>query len=323
MGLVDYGSSSSDSDDPERPSAKKPRLSGSRSPHHPPKSGPPSVPAPRSGSAPKPSLPPLPAAFHDLYASTVRTTTVDDPSLHQGRIRQTPHIVGNWPSHLYIEWMPPPAAFDLLSSLLAAFKSTHPVPLTSFLANDLAVPLPLHISLSRPLSLTTAQKDSFLKEIQTTIQKSNLGSFALAVQAVEWHRTPESGRSFLVLRVQSTAAAAAAENSNPELTNLLGRFNQICKSYSHPELYQWAASAPQRVASAFHISLAWSFAEPTEEITAATVKIFASQEARDKISREISIPVESIKAKIGNVVTNIPLSAASTSKRKLVNILGL
>ena len=217
--------------------------------------------------------------------------------------------------------MPPPAAFDLLSSLLAAFKSTHPVPLTSFLANDLAVPLPLHISLSRPLSLTTAQKDSFLKEIQATIQKSNLGSFALAVQAVEWHRTPESGRSFLVLRVQSTAAAAA-ENSNPELTNLLGRFNQICKSYSHPELYQWAASDPQRVASAFHISLAWSFAEPTEEITAATAKIFASQEARDKISREISIPVESIKAKIGNVVTSIPLSAAS-SKRKLVNILGL
>ena len=98
MGLVDYSDSEEEQPD-TTPPAKKRRVS-----------------EPNTAS----KLPPLPTAFHDLYSSTVRTSTRDDPALHGGRKRVMPHVEGNWPTHVYLEckWsFRPLSCLDVLDAI--------------------------------------------------------------------------------------------------------------------------------------------------------------------------------------------------------------
>ena len=97
MSLVLYPDSESDDDDKAAPLAPQPLSAGIKSATKRKRSN-----ADLHG---KSALPPLPAAFHDLYSTNARTSISDDPSLHGGRKRAVPHVEGNWPSHVYLECM--------------------------------------------------------------------------------------------------------------------------------------------------------------------------------------------------------------------------
>ncbi|RYP54794.1 hypothetical protein DL768_000522 [Monosporascus sp. mg162] len=247
------------------------------------------------------SLPPLPSAFHDLYASTVRVSTNDDPNLHQGRRRVNPHKAGNWPTHLYIE-------YEIRSSISPSTE------ILSFLNSDLGAPQPLHISLSRPIVLSTSQKDGFLEQLIATVKKSGIQPFDVAPRALSWHRTAESERSFLVLRVANKVRGTTAHEdaktgpSNPELASLLGRCNGLVTEYGQPSLYAPKALEGSNTAlhDAFHISVAWSLAEVDADLRERTEEVFSKPEFRDAVGA-MCVHVDGIKAKIGNVVTYVAL----------------
>lgn len=329
MGLVDYSSSGSGSS--VSPPAKKRKTSQTRPATT---ASRPQSESPSSSTPASSSLPPLPPTFHDLYASTVRQSTTDDPALHQGRRRQIPHVPGNWPSHIYIEWRPSPAQHALLASFIARLRSElRDAELTGFLTSDLGAPLPLHVSLSRPFVLSTAEKDEFLKQVTERVRRTRVPPFTLGCEGgVEWHRTPESNRSFLVLRVGSRLRKSQSRtserhdgqekdgdedprqpNRNPELTALLERCNAAVATYGQPQLYQWADDA--RIGDAFHVSIAWSFAEPDEELRNMTAEVFACPEFGDAL-RQMDFEVDGVKAKIGNVVNHIPLATEKSKRSK-------
>jgi hypothetical protein len=92
MSLVQYPDSDSDSDSAQGKIPVQPRRDPAK----------PGLKRKRSATL-RNDLPPLPTAFHDLYSTNVRVGTSDDPSLHGGRKRATPHVEGNWPSHVYLE----------------------------------------------------------------------------------------------------------------------------------------------------------------------------------------------------------------------------
>lgn len=88
MGLVEYSDSESSDTEPSQIHNESQDSRGIKRKH---------------SSTSQSTLPPLPDSFHDLYASTARVSNKDDPILHAGRQRVTPHIEGHWPTHVYLE----------------------------------------------------------------------------------------------------------------------------------------------------------------------------------------------------------------------------
>ncbi|VUC20743.1 unnamed protein product [Clonostachys rosea] len=314
MALVDYSSSSSASTESlhQQPPAKR-RKAGDSETTTPDRSSSHGVKADgQDGKPSRPSvMPPLPSTFHDLYASTVRQSVVDDPSLHHGRKRQTPHIVGNWPSHLYIEWNLTSLEYDMLVKLVQDIETElrGKVKLHNFLTSDLGSPLPLHISLSRPLSLTTANKDDFLERATGAIQIGALAPFAVIPRTLAWYKSPDSNRIFLIIRVASRDKDAGA--LNPELVALLKRCNGVVSHFGQPPLYKHHeddGSGEEAVGVAFHVSIGWTFDVPGDELSLRAIQVFKRSKYAELQKWEID--VSAVKAKIGNSVHHIPLGRA-------------
>ncbi|MCJ1435891.1 poly(U)-specific 3'-to-5' RNA exonuclease [Xylographa pallens] len=271
-------------------------------------------------------LPPLPDAFHDLYASNSRVSTQDDPTLHGGRQRGTPHVDGQWPSHIYIEWYPTTAESSKLATLIDKLNDEvfdGDAKLQSLLQSELGAELPLHISLSRSLMLLTDERQPFVDTFKHFLDKSTVRPFEVHVSGLQWVANYEKTRCFLVLQLARTA-----ENA---LNTLLWASNETAKAFGKPTIYvkpeiesaevrqrgrgirgfrpRGRSSAMSRVTgvqdctASFHVSVAWSHGSLSDDVGAGIRSKYSAD------IEELSLSVKAVKVKIGNAVTSLPLSA--------------
>ncbi|RPA89349.1 hypothetical protein L873DRAFT_1722259 [Choiromyces venosus 120613-1] len=250
------------------------------------------------------SLPPLPSRFHDLYAVAPRVGQQDDPSLHGGRKRSIPHVQGNWPTHVFIEWHLSRSEFDILNDAYhtaSTITAETGLKLESHLQSDLGSEQPLHLSLSKPNVLTTAQREGFLELLRDRLDKTRIKPFSVEFTGFEFVSNNDRTRWFFVL--------SATKGEDTQLPRLLQLANHTFESFEQPPLY---AEENGDKLDGFHVSLAWSLTGPDKETKTKVLEALKKHACWDKIlgDREdgkLKLVIDAIKVKIGSVVHIIEL----------------
>ncbi|CAG8518478.1 2641_t:CDS:2, partial [Acaulospora colombiana] len=176
QGLVDYDSSNSEDDNEindvyvadknnknENERRIEDKVRGSlayyvSSPYHLPVIKKMLVPILESSSTKK--LPPLPPEFLNLYQDK---KYIENPELHQGRIRTKPHVEGNWATHVYVEVTLPDEFVDLICKIKTCAQNIvgDGINVYSCIEDSDKEDSKLHISLTRPIFLKYFQIEKF------------------------------------------------------------------------------------------------------------------------------------------------------------------
>jgi len=199
----------------------------------------------------------------------------------------------------------------------------------SFLSSDLGAPLPLHISLSRPIGVVTDQKDVFLTSLIEHVKTCGVRPFTLVPCGLDWVPNFEITRWFLVLRLNKP--------EGDSLNKLLKTCNKTVTFHGQLPLYAEALDMTTPKVSAsrsfprkkgntkdvgyfdgrdysdfFHISIGWTLNRPDTKTVEATETVRKHRMFLE--IQDIRITVKDVKVKIGNVVTSLDLAVKAMER---------
>ncbi|KAH7913427.1 U6 snRNA phosphodiesterase Usb1 [Hygrophoropsis aurantiaca] len=190
-----------------------------------------------------------------LSSSIIVPAPIDNPALHQGRVRITPHVEGQYPAYIYVSvtFARKSTFYTLIEQAFRYTKrhvpSAHPIGIhcaksdkaTGTTGLKKADQLELHISLSRPIFLRAHQRDDLKHAIKHLAghHRSFKGSFATFAELTNDERT----RTFLTLEVGA---------GHGELKKMVDKLDPILRSIRQKEFY----NQPR-----FHASFAWALLE--------------------------------------------------------------
>ncbi|KAF8893690.1 hypothetical protein CPB84DRAFT_1710871 [Gymnopilus junonius] len=186
---------------------------------------------------------------------------IDDPAIHQGRIRSTPHVEGQFAAHVYVSLnlgrhSPMSRLYKVVQAVLRDAKEEIPALRDIWMAKnenaktgeDVTGEEPkkeLHISLSRPIFLRAHQREDLKRAVRNIAKgsKSFIASFATFSELVN----DEKSRTFLTLEIGA---------GYHELRSLVNALTPALEAIRQQTYYE----QPR-----FHASIAWALLERPEE----------------------------------------------------------
>jgi len=172
-----------------------------------------------------------------LSSELVAITPTDNPALHQGRVRSSPHVDGRWACHVYVPVVSETSEQlgEMLSNAFHAAKAKvptlHPIGLDNGRWE-------LHISLSRPTLLWTHQRDEFKNAVRR-VATSHQG-WALSLTEFIKLENDDHSRVFLAIQVGA---------GHEQLAALTGALTPALRAIKQSEFYP----EPK-----FHVSIGWA-----------------------------------------------------------------
>ncbi|KAH8824805.1 hypothetical protein DL96DRAFT_1670223 [Flagelloscypha sp. PMI_526] len=182
------------------------------------------------------TLPPAKKNCPTLSTSFIGEQHKDNPALHQGRIRTTPHVEGQFIAHVYI-----PVTVDLGSKPHAFTQEVVPSLHSFWESEDTKEQISrreLHISLSRPIHIRAHQREALKTAVKRLASRQR--SFDVSFAAFATLTNDEATRAFLALEV------GAGHEDLVEITSALRSTLETLRQkvyYSNPR---------------FHASFAWA-----------------------------------------------------------------
>jgi len=216
---------------------------------------------------------PLPQSINAMFLDKKDEMIHDDPSLHNGRIRNFGHDKNNWASYVYI---------DLQDCDLDDVKD--------FIVREIDLE-PIehhHLSLSRVVSLRHHWIDPLSSTLRAEIQREK--SFHLALDKLQVYVNDEKTRTFVGIEAQVGVR---------ELQNLTTCVDKCFAEYNLAPFYN---------PPSFHVSLGWCLGDKSALIRSMLQKLeLKLVDVLDEDGAAGSLHVKDIHCKIGNKIFQFKL----------------
>ncbi|KIL67930.1 hypothetical protein M378DRAFT_101656 [Amanita muscaria Koide BX008] len=191
-----------------------------------------------------PAPPPKKRKLPPLSTSLKVPAPIDNPALHQGRVRTHPHVDGQYAAHVYLSLRLKPrnAIYQLLREVISDAKKS--VPALQEICkldeenNGFCKNTELHISLSRPVYLRAHQREDFKREVMQIVKRHK--PFPVSFAKFSELVNDEQTRTFLTMEIGA---------GHHELQSIAVALTPILRSLRQKEYYE----NPR-----FHASVAWA-----------------------------------------------------------------